>query len=209
MSPEGSIYFFACHMLYTAMQIFYEFQEQAVLEMNQLSESYSRWMPNYEGTMGWSLEEIVFPFEHEGLDKDKAKQIGDFAERHDAIFYERVHAQLLTASYQWHEKYPTLGLNACIYYNYSIFITKVLEHFMSIMGMENMKSNVYFDHYQRDNAVVKTFYSQLITEIVRSDNLGLEILSDTKFLAEHLGAEWYEAVFAAVKDFENLSQSTE
>lgn len=205
MSPEGTIYFFACHMLYTAMQVYYEFQEQAALEMNQLSASYSRWMPNFEETMGWSLEEIVFPFEHEGLDKDKAKQMGDFAESRDATFYERVYAQLLASSYQLQEEYSTRGLNVCVYYNYSVFITKVLEHFMLIMRMENMKSSAYFDHYQRENDVVKTFYSQLKLESVRSENLGLETLGDTKSLAEHLGVEWYEAVFAAVQDFENLS----
>src|SRR6266498_1919692 len=83
MTIQGSIYFCACHMLYTVMQMYYEFAEVAALNMNKVVDRYAKWNSTYHEIMGWSLEEIVFPFEYEKTPLEKAKAMGNLAEIRD------------------------------------------------------------------------------------------------------------------------------
>lgn len=207
MSHEGNIYFFAYHLLYTVMQVYYAFQEQRDLEMNQLGERYLKLILTYEDIAGRCLEEIVFPFEYESLHVDKAREMENFAEPRDEAMYKGVYDEVLSSSYRLREKYLNLKLNVLVYYQYCTFLARVLEQFDTIMNMENMIPTDYFKHYQLERAILKDLHGQIENEDVLGKNKEKDIQAEIKSLAERLGIEWNKAIFAAVQDFENPPQS--
>jgi len=91
MSPESRICYFAYHLLYTVMQMYYEFYEEKSLHMHQLNGWYSNWNHNHHEVMGWLLEEISFPFEYEGVNREKAAAIEDFAEITDTSVFIQIY----------------------------------------------------------------------------------------------------------------------
>jgi hypothetical protein len=201
MPQEANVYFFTCHMLYTAMQVYYEFHEQKGLEIAEMGEQARKWGSAYERIMGWCLEEIVFPFEHERISDDKAKDMGDFAETRDEMMGKRIYHEILASSHHIRERQPKLKLNALVYYHFFTFLANILEKFATIMNSKNMISTQYSGHYQLESAFFKSFRAQLENEESLDKSIGKDISTEIRSSAEQLGIEWNKSVFAAVQDF--------
>ena len=201
MSTAGNIYFFACHMLYTVMQIYYEFQEQESLEMNRLAEKYSKWISVYEEIMGWSLEELVFPFEWERIASDLAKTMGEFAEERDEMLYRHIFSTIKSTTERAKDKYPSFDLNVLIYLYYCTFLANALQQYDTILNMNYFVESEYLQHYQLEIEVFKRLIIMLKDQHFPPIDRAQDDLADIEIKAEQWGAEWNRSVFAAVHGF--------
>lgn len=179
------------------MQMYYEFYEEKSLNMHHLNGWYSNWNHNHHEAMGWLLEEIPFPFEYEGVNREKAAAIEDFAEITDTSVFLQIYEQILNCAFRVHVNNSNLNVETYVYHCYCQFLFKSLLAFSEIMG--RTVSTIYFDHFNGKKYLIESLADQLKAESSRI-SLEASLYLYIEITANQLTSVWNAAIFTAARE---------
>jgi hypothetical protein len=202
MSPESRRYYFACHMLYTMMQMYHEFYEHKLFNMSRVNDWYKTWSSDHNDCMGWTIEEISFIQRQEKLDNSHAIALEDLAEDQHSLLYEQAYTQLLDMALAHNRKRPIIEAEIYVYYSYCQLLALILRKFDSIINQPSFINTEYLNHYQETDLFEKFSYL-LKNEIAYVEQSFQLADTEIKLKINQLGFEWEGAISSAVQ----LSQS--
>ncbi len=198
MTDAGSLYLFACHLLYTAAHSYYGFRDYAAISMSQIS--HHPWNSIAEDIMGWTIEEIAFSLNREKVPADQARNVEDFAEIRDRQILQQINERIVESAIRLNHTYPAIGIESYVYTCYCRFLFRVLVEFGMMMDDKRMRQSRYFEHYRRDVALFKALTKELEKEFASDGDMPAAVTSGIEATAVALCGDWRQAIFAAAAE---------
>ncbi len=204
MTIQGRIYFCACHMLYTAVQLYYELQEDSSFHMDKVNDRYAKWTSEYHEIMGWCIEELVFPYNHEKIPREIEIKRGDIAEVRDEELAIGIYDAMIKKANLWYSDNPTFERQYLVYSLFCMYCVEILRRFDTIMHNAPMVATVYAEHYADERPIFEKLLGLLDEEQITAEKLMPITFADVQKAAEELGNVWRSSVFSAANELADL-----
>jgi hypothetical protein len=200
MTLEASIYYIACHFLYASLQVYYELYTAGSIVSNRSI----NWSSECNEIMSWTLEQLVFVFNHENTHTDKALMSEDFAEQHSDVVFARIFEAIADSSSNAQEEQPTRS-NSQVYLFYCLTLLCILREFTKIITTSELASTVYFVEFAEVNGEFERLMQLLHGEIEIVSNVMATDLTQIESVSDQLGDYWSEAVYSAASRLNSIS----